>query len=115
MEITQGWATEFGRDKFAVSVNDTDFIQICLDHGISEAYQAQITATVKFSVLDTFARYLSLREAVREWDADTPERAKAVQRSVDAKNAHLEVVRRVKVHLGLEAAPPAQEVAPQPV
>jgi hypothetical protein len=114
MEIRHGWATEYGKDKFDVSVDETDLERLCNEYGIAPAFQSQLTSEMVFTLLDTLARYLSLREAVRMTGDDAGAKHAAVTRAQQGKNVHLEVVRRVKAALGIEepAGEPARDAVP---
>jgi hypothetical protein len=84
MEVSVGWNTEFGRDKFQVTLDEVDLARICNDYQIPVA---ALTTPEAFALLRAYANWLASQEAVRfdsERQADVLTHAQAVTATVSA-------------------------------
>jgi hypothetical protein len=112
MEIRVGWATEYGRSKFDVSVDETDLARLCREHGISSSFAEKIVPAEAFQLLLTQANWFSEAEAWRITPDTSPDKASRAALRDRYKDAHLRTIHRVKVRLGLED--PDERDQPQP-
>lgn len=115
MELRVGWATEFGRQKFDISVNDVDLETLYREQGISPAHAVHITNPHKFQLLLTLANWYSALEAARIAPAVTQEQIDArellKQQAARARQDHQATIARVRQDLGLDQKPDEQPAA----
>jgi hypothetical protein len=76
MDVTIGWNTEYGRQKFSVLVTEADLLRMLAEFDIPAAVAATLKTSLIFRLLELEARRFSETESLRfiqkqtqAWDA----------------------------------------------
>lgn len=101
MEIRVGWATDFGREKFDVSMDETDLARILQepDVGIGIEHLTELTSGEVFALLEITAKWYAVHEQRRVPGTDPVGRGAEIA-MLAAERA--EIVKSVKHRLGLD-------------
>jgi len=102
MEIRKGWATEYARVKFDVTVDETDLERVCDSWEISHIYRTKLTSEQVFTILDSLAEWLSLYESMKLHEAGTPGLAEAQRKTAEAQQNYWSAMQGVRLQLGLD-------------
>ena len=109
MEIRFGWATDYGKQKFDVSVDETDLMRLLNDAGIPPAHHNLVNEGECFKLLEATARAFALTEAVRY--ADSMEKPNVAARAAEALGERKVLVAQLRTRLNIPAEEPAGEPA----
>jgi hypothetical protein len=101
MEIRVGWATEYGAQKFDVSVGDTDLDQLLVDIGLGPSYLSQLNVGMRFQLLETTARIFALTESLR-YITDQAAKASQTALAAAAIEERKALIARFKASVGAE-------------
>jgi predicted solute-binding protein len=104
MEVRDGWATEYGRQRYDVTVQEQDVIQIFAENGIPAEYADKMTLGEKWSVMTRYAHWYAMTESIR---LAPPERhmEASTKASVEGQNL-ARVLEAFKARVGLSADAP---------
>lgn len=100
MELTFGWATEYAHQKFSVTIDETDWQQLCAESGITETLMTKVPINAKFTIMECYGRFLSEAESVRVLTGD--DRTAASERASTARKQRDEMMGRLLDSLGVE-------------
>ena len=104
MDIRVGWATDFGKEKFDVSMDGTDLLRIIGEVGLEPGDDALLSSSEVFSLLETTARWHAITEQRRISGTNLHERASQLAL---LEQERATVVHAIKVRLGRVASEPA--------
>lgn len=109
MEIRFGWATQYGAQKFDVSLDETDLARLLNDAGITPSYIKQVNEGECFRILEASARAFGLTEAVRYATAE--ERPNIAARAAEALGERKVLIAQLRTRLNIAVEEPARESA----
>jgi hypothetical protein len=97
VEIRVGWATEFGREKFDVSMDEADLRRVLNNAGIDPEAAVLMSSSEVFDLLEREARMFADFESVR-YITDGVQHAKVLERVRALQAAQTAFLERLKVN-----------------
>ena len=101
MEIRDGWATEYGRNRYDVTVQDQDLLLIFNENGIPAEHIGQLLMGEKWSVMTSYARWYAMTAALRLAGPD--QRMEAASRVAAEAEQVRKVLAQFQARIGLTA------------
>jgi hypothetical protein len=114
MEVRDGWSTQYGSQKYDVTVQEQDLHLIFSEYGIPAEYIEKLTVSEKWAIMTRYAHMFAVTESIRLVTADqiTEATIKAQYEAANCGNALHAFMARVGLVKAEEPArpyPTAQE------